>query len=258
MTEGFAGWVPDEDASSPGQLAVFTFETDTFAEREAARAEEAERKAQRDRARDAASGAETQAWLMRLRGEQPPGVDEVLGRPDAALPGAGEQDRRRRAREILRSYGLEDVITGGQSGVILDANIGVLEPVRDVAQRSAGDPGPEVRRSLEQLEGNRRWMADFVERSAQRSGRRRPFGAVRRSEPVTCQDCLSMGATPEEAFAIHHPELLPPMPPPMPPGSQAAQAEAERRRRETDRLMRLGYSRETAELSAVPYGEAAR
>jgi hypothetical protein len=42
----------------------------------------------------------------------------------------------------------------------------------------------------------------------------RPFasrsaGAAVRSEPVTCPDCLAMGATEAESFAIHHPELLP-------------------------------------------------
>jgi hypothetical protein len=38
-----------------------------------------------------------------------------------------------------------------------------------------------------------------------------PGGHVRRSEPVTCADCIKYGATPEESFVIHHPELLPPL-----------------------------------------------
>jgi hypothetical protein len=63
--------------------------------------------------------------------------------------------RRRAAIDALRPLGLADVITGGQSGVVFDANMGILEPEPDVAQRAALDRQYVFERAERQAEERR-------------------------------------------------------------------------------------------------------
>ena len=56
---------------------------------------------------------------------------------------------------MLRPLGLADVITGGQSGVIFDANMGILEPVPDVAERAELDRSTRPSRSERMAEEGR-------------------------------------------------------------------------------------------------------
>ncbi len=92
--------------------------------------------------------------------------------------------RRRAAIDVLRPLGLADVITGGQSGVILDANMGVLEPVPDVAQRAALDRTYEAERSERLAEEGRA----IVNRArVQLQERLRARGLDRRESPRTAR-----------------------------------------------------------------------
>jgi len=84
-----------------------------------------------------------------------------------------------------------------------------------VVSRAAPAGGVEgaVSRAAEALREHQ--AQQRVERLLSRSspGRRPKGGFAVRGDggEVTCQDCLNMGATEAESFAIHHPELLPPM-----------------------------------------------
>lgn len=124
---------------------------------------------------------------------------------------------------------------------------------------------PQRRRAPDPLEAASRRAHDvFREVTRQRmaeaeAGRPapRPFGSASsrggtavRSEPVTCPECVKCGFTAEQSFEVHHTDA---------DGRPIAAAEvaeqAQRARRaEADRLVRLGYSPETAQLAATPYG----
>ena len=88
--------------------------------------------------------------------------------------------RRRAAIDVLRPLGLADVITGGQSGVIFDANMGMLEPVPDVAERAELDRIYEAERSERLAEEGRA----IINRSrVQLEERLRARGLDRREPP---------------------------------------------------------------------------
>ena len=84
----------------------------------------------------------------------------------------------RAAIDALRPLGLADVITGGWSGTVLDANMGILEPVPDVAQRAEMDRRYEFERSeREAAECNRaveRYRQQLDERRRARGWDRAP------------------------------------------------------------------------------------
>jgi hypothetical protein len=96
----------------------------------------------------------TAAFRARVNGTPPRNVlAEAAAEPFRDREAA---TRRRAAIDILRRHDLEDVITGASSGVIFDANMGVVEPQRDVAQRAALDRRYEAARSeREAAERNR-------------------------------------------------------------------------------------------------------
>jgi hypothetical protein len=68
-------------------------------------------------------------------------------------------------------------------------------------------------------------------------------GAVRRSDGVTCPECIKAGATADESFLIHND----PQPMPVPDEDDY------QRQGEVDRLMQLGFSAGVARLAATPY-----
>jgi hypothetical protein len=196
------GWTGAELPASreARELAEILTADPTFAERQAERFEQARRDEQKERAAEDREAAETRAWLARLRGEQLPSVGEVLarGRQDAGLPGDHERQRRHQAREILRRYGLEDMITGSASGVVFDVNMGVLEPAHDVAQRSAADfEDAETARLVKRAAEDRRYIESIS------WGSHRPF--ARRSVAVrseSCQWCLDQGVDDQTSDVI--------------------------------------------------------
>jgi hypothetical protein len=249
------GWTAAElpAAREARELAEILTADPSFAERQAERFEQARRDEQQERAAEDREAAETRAWLGRMRGEQLPGVGEVLARArgDAGLPGGSDPQRRRMAREILARHGLEDQIDGGWSGTVFDANLGCLEPARDAVQRSADGEDAELGRLVKR----NREDGEYI-RSLSRS--RSPFArrsVAVRSEPVTCPGCIAVGASAEESFLIHHSDAdgqplaaVPDVPP----------DDTDRRAAEAQRLMELGYSWESAHLAAIPYGEAVR
>jgi hypothetical protein len=224
-------------------------------EREAERRERARQAEQQERVAENAAAAEVGVWMAQLRGEELPDVDGVLarGREDTRLSGDNTSQRRHQAKEILRRYGLEDVITGGASGVVFDLNLGCLEPERDVAQRSATDfEDAEAARLVKRMAEDRRYI-ESISRSRSPFARR---SVAARNEPVTCPGCIAVNATSEESFLIHHSDAdgnpLAETPAAVPPDNTDRQAA------EVERLMRLGYSWESAQLAVTPYGEAVR
>ena len=105
-------------------------------ERRARKAELAEAEAKRTSAANPANGTAEAQFRARVNGHTPRNplaVAEPLGRDREAAT------RRRAAIDALRPLGLADVITGGWSGAVLDANMGILEPVQDEAQRAELD-----------------------------------------------------------------------------------------------------------------------
>lgn len=115
-------------------------------ERRALRREQAEAEAKRASAADTADNAAAAGFMARLNGHAP--------RDPLAVAAAGEPfrdreaaARRRAAIDALRPLGLADVITGGGGGAVLDANMGILEPVPDVAERAELNRVYEAQRS---------------------------------------------------------------------------------------------------------------
>jgi hypothetical protein len=96
----------------------------------------------------------------------------------------------------------------------------------------------------------RRAHAEFSQRTRQaRSGAaagRHPKGggSIARGEHVDCADCAAVGATDEESFAIHHMDAS--------GNVLAAEPVPATGPDEAERLMRIGYSKSTAELAAQP------
>jgi len=80
--------------------------------------------------------------------------------------------RRRAAIDILRKHGLEDVVTGGTSGCVIDPNMGVLEPEPDTAQRDGLDRRYELQRSARQAEWRTREVDRYRQQLDERWARR--------------------------------------------------------------------------------------
>lgn len=164
-----AGWIPNE-------LPAGTLARRTLAE-VALPPSPAERAAQREEARnssappDTGSGADEANFIARMNGHAP---RDRLAEAAAESPGRdrAELDDQKRAAEVLKPFGLAHVIRGGQSGVILDANIGAIEPVPDVAQRAAMDRDYEFQRSQREAAARTRAMAGL--RDSLRARGRRP------------------------------------------------------------------------------------
>jgi hypothetical protein len=170
MTET-AGWVLDELPVSEHlrTVAEILNAPPTAAERRQLRREQAEAQAGHDSpAADAAAAA---AFRARINGTPP---RDVLG--EAAVEPFRDREaagRRRAAIDALRPLGLADVITGGQSGVVIDANMGILEPVPDVAARDAMDRQYEFERSRREADERNRIVAQS---KVQLGERRRALG----------------------------------------------------------------------------------
>jgi hypothetical protein len=175
-----AGWIPDElpAAEHLRTVAEILSAPPSPEERRALRREQAEAEAKRARAQDSGDSAAAAAFIARVTGTPP---RDVLAEA-AAEPFRDREAhaRRRAAIEVLRPLGLEDVLTGGSSGVIFDANMGVIEPEPDVAQRAAMDFDYETRRSAERAEEGRRFVEDIKTR---RRAAQRPVAIRSASHP---------------------------------------------------------------------------
>jgi hypothetical protein len=127
------GWVPDELPVSAHlrTVAEILNQPPSPEERRALRREAAEAEARRAQAQDFADSVAARGFMDRLNGRPGRGAADVLaaaGRDGFERENAG---RRRAAIEAMKPLGLADVITGGQSGVIFDRNVGVIEAPRD-------------------------------------------------------------------------------------------------------------------------------
>ena len=180
MSEGWAGWVEAHELPAAEHLRTAAeILRRPRRQRSGVRCGVKRRKRRRNAAaRDAADIAAAAAFLARINGTPP---RDVLAEA-AAEPSRDREAtaRRRAAIDVLRALGLQDLITGGQSGVVFDANMGVLEPVRDVAERAALDRRYVAERSERLAEQGR----TIVNRSrVQLAERRRAGGWTGGSHP---------------------------------------------------------------------------
>jgi hypothetical protein len=94
-------------------------------------------------------------------------------------------------------------------------------------------------------------MAGSQVRQPPQQRERRPFGSASRgvvARSEQCVHCTEQGVSDEMSYLLHSdPELNVPVTPPV---TQAAQAEADRRQAEADRLTGLGYSPRAARYAA--------
>ena len=69
---------------------------------------------------------------------------------------------------MLKPLGLADVVTGGNSGAVLDVNLGILEPAPDLAQRARMDYEYEAARAEVEASSRRRAVDRYRERLDER------------------------------------------------------------------------------------------
>lgn len=122
----------------------------------------AERDMRREEAKDASAraagnGMEEAGFIARMNGHA---LRDPLAEAAAGSFGRdrGALDDRKRAIEALRPLGLAHVVTGGQSGCILDANMGILEPAPDSAQRAEMDRQYQFERSQREADERTRYI----------------------------------------------------------------------------------------------------
>jgi hypothetical protein len=200
------GWVGDELPVSAHlrTVAEILNQPPLPEERRALRREAAEAEAGRAQAQDFADSVAARGFMDRLNGRPGRGAADVLAeagrdpfRDTEALA------RRRAAIDALKPLGLDDVITGGQSGCVLDANLGILEPVEDRSARSARaamDRTYELERSQREADARTRFVARA---KVQLDERRRALGldsprvsyrsAVPDAETVYRRACAEIG-----------------------------------------------------------------
>jgi hypothetical protein len=132
--------------------------------RQAEAAAEAKRTEAKDAVRDAADSADAMVFVARVNGM-------VAHNPLAAADAPRDREaasRRRQAIEVLKPLGLADVVTGGNSGAVLDVNLGILEPAPDLAQRARMDYEYEAARAEVEASSRRRAVDRYRERLDER------------------------------------------------------------------------------------------
>ena len=179
------GWLEASELPASQHLrsvaAILSEQPTSREERDAERRAQAEDDERRERAQDAADVGATAAFRARVNGTPP---RNVLA--DAAAEPFRDREaaaRRRAAIDVLRPHGLADVITGGSSGCVMDANLGVLEPPPDQAARQAMDRQYAFERSARAAEAGTRAVNAFRAQLNERLRARGlgPSGASRRS-----------------------------------------------------------------------------
>ena len=133
-------------------------------ERRQLRREAATEEARRAEVRDAADSADAMVFVARVNGM-------VAHNPLAAADAPRDREaasRRRQAIEVLKPLGLADVVTGGNSGAVLDVNLGILEPAPDLAQRARMDYEYEAARAEVEASSRRRAVDRYRERLDER------------------------------------------------------------------------------------------
>ena len=166
MTESWAGW------ELPGSEHLRTVAEILQApaspeERRQVRREEAAAEARRAEVRDVSDATDAAAFMAKVNGSA------AVSNPLEAASAEPFRDReaasrRRAAIEVLRPLGLQDVITGGASGAVLDVNLGILEPAPDVAQRARMDYEYEAARAEVEASSRRRAVDRYRERLDER------------------------------------------------------------------------------------------
>jgi hypothetical protein len=199
---GWAGWVEAHELPASEHLRTvgeILSAPPSPEERRALRREQAEAEAKRASAADSADNAAAAAFMARVNGTPP--RDVLAGAAAEPFRDREAAARRRAAIDALRPLGLADVITGSQSGVIFDANMGILEPVPDVAERAALDRRYEAERSERLAEQGRAIVNQARVQLEERLRARgldqrephRPDDAARRQYERACRE---IGATP--------------------------------------------------------------
>jgi len=169
MSEGWAAW--ELPASEHLRTVAEVLRAGpTPEERARLKLEDDEKKAERSRVQDAVFADDTVAFRARINGT--PAHTPLASAAAEPFRDREAAARRRAAIEILKAHDLADVITGGASGCVLDPNVGILEPVRDEAQRAELDRAYESGRAEREAEWGRRevnrYRAQLAERWAAR------------------------------------------------------------------------------------------
>jgi hypothetical protein len=129
MTESWAGWeLPgSEHLRTVAEIlqAPASPEERRQERREARRAE-----ARRAEARDASDATDAAVFMAKINGASVSVRNPLEAASAEPFRDREAASRRRAAIEALRPLGLEDVILGGNSGAVLDPNLGILEPQR--------------------------------------------------------------------------------------------------------------------------------
>lgn len=189
---GAVGWWPEElpAAQHARSITEILNAPSSRADRDQLRLEREAEADRRARAADAAAAADNMRFAAMAAGR--PAVDPLAAaRSDIPFRDQQTAIRRRSAIEVLRSHGLEDVITGGDSGCIFDPNLGLLEPQRDTAERDRMNFEYESGRSERESSANTAYVNRSRARLDERlraAGMQSP-GMSQRSRPVPAERC---------------------------------------------------------------------
>jgi hypothetical protein len=200
MNEGWAGWVEEPPELPAGKFARSVAEVALPQSR--AERQQAEGEARAGRDSPAADSDAAVAFMARVNGTSPRSspLAQAVAEP---FRDREALDDRRRAIEALKPLGLAHVIVGGQSGCVLDANMGILEPLQDERARAAMDRQYEFERSARAADERNRIVArsrvQLEERLRARGLTRRephragPDDAAKRQYQRACEE---IGVTP--------------------------------------------------------------
>jgi hypothetical protein len=190
MSEGWAAWLAERHVEeTPAQKLA------RQAAQGAERQERAELAAEAERAAELADERDARA----LRFQQAGLTGHSLGDVFTEASRAADEDAA--YCEALKTIDKIDRRRARRA----EARRSEAEQLAAVAQRSA-DPFEAARSEAHQafIRATRAQMAEAA------AGRARPFargGVAVRSEPVTCDASIAVGATPEESFMIHHTDV---------------------------------------------------
>jgi len=155
-------------AEAPRTVAEILAAPPSAEERRQLRAEETAAEERRAEVRDRHDSEAAQAFMRAVNGTLARTTGDVLADGSRDPVGRADAGRRRAAIEALRPLGLDDVITGGDSGCVLDPNVGIIEAPRDMAQRAAMDREYEFRRAEVEVAERNRAVDRYRERLEER------------------------------------------------------------------------------------------
>jgi hypothetical protein len=241
-----AGWLAENGVGTPTDYPAYG---GLLARRQAEQAEQAEERADERRLAELEESRDQRLTAMYLAGVQPGAtVARAQALQDLETEMATHQaevDRLARRRDRLVAEGRDAAELASRAAAMVEGPAADRGGVEGALQRA--------RVAAREMRAEARVEARVASRPVSRPKGR--GSAVRSDGGDVCADCLSMGATEQESFAIHHPELLPAMgeePATVPDDSKRSA----RRDAEIQRLLDAGYSLPVAQYASAPAGAA--